>query len=230
MKDEPLEQFQTYYGSQAQRAVAGEAEYVRLREAFYAGHRARPAEPLEPSRTVLDGARRLEKARRFQQVYGVPPEKVRDLGEYAPEPLYDGLRPVGRQHGYLPAPGWDVPPDYVQHGTVTGRFPQRKPVPEELRRVEPVAGPDQATMERIAEQLRQKGVSEYPSPRPMPPADSTNPGFPAVDARPVGLEHVTTVWDGEMAPEEAAEIDKTIQFGSPGPVPTPLSLSEDADG
>lgn len=206
---EPLVQFQAYYGSAAQKSLESESGYVQLREAFYAGYRARPQEPIAPSRDALSV--RKDILRRYSP----------------PQPSF---RPGDGSADYLPAP------DFIQHGTVTGRIPrpdgpitrenfmlqagnaprmdQREPVDyadkarrfHEVYGVEPakvVAGPDPETLERIHDQLKAKGVVEYPA--------------PVIDTAPVGLEHTETVWDG----------DTTMQFGARGPVPTALSLQED---
>jgi hypothetical protein len=60
MTDEPLEQFRTWYDSRDRAALDSESEYVKLREAFYAGFAARPAEPREPSSDALEEPFRSE--------------------------------------------------------------------------------------------------------------------------------------------------------------------------
>lgn len=218
-EDQPLEQFQTYYGSPAQTALADESTYVQLREAFYAGFRARPAEPIEPSPNALEFTERplARYASRFPRKPQPSFEKI--AGD-------DGVR-------FLPA---EPMPDYYQHGTVTGRFPSypvvdapysepevrlatsgilQQPITDMPRRdpdkaarmreaygIQTVAGPSPATLERIHDQLKRDGVVNYPS-------DDTR-DFPVV-----GLEHTETVFDGN--------------YGAPGPVQSIPELMEDPD-
>jgi hypothetical protein len=205
-EETPLTQFQEWYGSRARAGLDGQSEYVKFREAFFAGYAARPRPPIEPSRDAL-----IDKTSRMARYY---------RGTYLPSPQYDDLPPS----------------DYIQRGTVTGRmppfdyiktdFPQRTPQPPredfELR-----AGPGPETLGRIHDKLRDTGQVDYPV---EPPADSTNPGFPAVTRSDTKLmpaltpdllddpafEHTDTVWNG--------------QYGAPGPVPTPLSVQERENG
>jgi hypothetical protein len=97
MTDEPLEQFRTWYDSRDRAALDSESEYVKLRQAFYAGFAARPAEPREPSSDALEPFR-SEIPYKFPQ-HGAPG--------------YDGLRPVGQQQasypGPIPGPGEQSP-------------------------------------------------------------------------------------------------------------------------
>jgi hypothetical protein len=223
-EETPLEQFQTYYGSREQKALDGESDYVRLREAYYAGFRARPRPPLEPSRDAL-----IEKTSTMARHY---------RAAYLPSPQYDDLPPREYHEGIRPYElpvtkrPWlkDAPhPDFTQYGTITGRFPTRTPQPPredfELR-----AGPGQETLGRIHDKLRATGQVEYPV------SDDTR-DFPAVTradtslmpAHP-GLEHTETVWKGDESPFWDADPDETMHFGAPGPVQTPLSLSGEENG
>jgi hypothetical protein len=157
---------------------------------------------------------------------------------YLPSPQYDDLPPREYHEGIRPYElpvtqrPWlkDAPhPDFIQHGTITGRFPTRQPPPPredfELR-----AGPDPATLERISGKLRATGQVEYPV------SDDTR-DFPAVTradtslmpAQP-GLEHVQTVWKGDDSPFWDQDPDETMHFGAPGPVPTALGIQEDDRG
>lgn len=53
--DEPLEQFREWFSSPGTQAgLDGQAEYVRLRMAFYAGQAAPPSPVIKPSREALD--------------------------------------------------------------------------------------------------------------------------------------------------------------------------------
>lgn len=186
---EPLAQFQDFYRDTASRpAFADQSFYAQLRAAFYAGFAARPRPPIEPSRNALDSAER-------------------SLARYAEQRPNDKLRfyPAG---GGMPVEG--PLPDYIQHGTITGRLgpmPRRDPDKATRMRqaygIEPVAGPDPATLERVHDELTRTGQVEYPV---EPPSDDTNPRLPAVTRADTalmpaqtGLEHTETVWDGRHA-------------------------------
>jgi hypothetical protein len=195
-EETPLTQFQEWYDSRDRAALDSQSEYAKFREAFFAGFAARPRPPIEPSRDAL-----IEKTSRLARYY---------------------------REAYVPNRGqkdvpWMPAPEFTQHGTITGRFPRRDP--DKGRRmaeaygVEPVAGPSPETLERIHTKLTQDGVVEYPE----PPADFTNPGFPAVTRADTqlmpttpGFEYTETVWEP--------------RYGAPGPVPTPLGIQDDGNG
>jgi hypothetical protein len=202
---EPLTQFQDFYHASTRRpGFTEQSFYAQLRAAFYAGYAARPRPPIEPSRDALDDANR------YLRAYGERfPQKPRQIID----------APYGEAelaaHKYLAAE-----PDFIQHGTITGRFPRRDP--DKARRmaeaygIEQVAGPSPETLERIHTKLTQDGVVEYPS-------DSTNPGFPAVTRSDTqlmpttpGFEYTETVWEP--------------RYGASGPVPTPLGIEEAENG
>ena len=192
--NDPLAQFHAWYDKQ--QLGPGETPYTIARAAFFAGHAARPADPIAPSRDALD-----------------PPGY---LARYRESVVRKYDRPYQPDTGYQAGP-------YGRGTTFSSGFPVRKPVPQELRRVEPVAGPSQETLARIHDKLRAEGQVDYP-------VDSTNPGFPAVTgllpvpdlAEDTGLEHVATVWDGEMAQDD----ELWRYWGASGPVQTPLSVQD----
>lgn len=200
---EPLEQFQDWYRDHTEAAkgkIPPESLYARLRAAFYAGYAARPKPPIEPSRDALF--------------------RPRPFGKPMPN-FIPAQPPPGGYPGPIPRPGeqtgWRGARQNFE-AVPHKELPVREPVPADLRRIEPVAGPDITTMERIYRELSENGVVEYPSPRPEPPAE---PG-------PRGLEHVETVWDGEM---DGGRADDTMMFGALGPVRTAYELENgDNDG
>ena len=166
-EETPLTQFQEWYGSRARAGLDSQSEYVKLREAFFAGYAARPRPPIEPSRDALgDKKDVLERYR---------------VARYAPAPRF------------MPSPA----PDYIQHGTVTGRLPARRPYdPGEKARhfaevynfePKPASTVEFEVLERVRDELRDTGQVTYPV---EPADDGTNPGFPAVTRAD------TTVWDG----------------------------------
>lgn len=220
MNDEetPLAQFQNWYSSRARAGLDGQSEYVKFREAFYAGYAARPRPPIEPSRDALDDAAR------FLRSYG------QQFPAKQPERMVESRPPMNwafseERQRFIPSP----PADYTQHGTVTGRLPQRDVdyadksqrfqevfgVPPE--KVTEVAGPSPETLQRVQDHLAARIDA-------LKPDDTRD--FPAVTRADtavippvVGLEHTETVWDRYQE-----------QYGAPGPVQTAYELEHGENG
>lgn len=196
MNGEPLEQFRQWYDSRHRASLDSQSEYVKYREAFYAGFTARPAEPIPPSRDALtadasydyrergrhplagpspETLNRVREAAEFRRAYGGPPAPR----PYSPE----GLAELAHEQYRAPEPHSEAPPgdvariapDYIQQGTVTGRIP---PLPEPI-------GPSG----RLA-------------------------------------QYTQTVWSGEQDRTDAAHDRFDAAWGAPGPVPAPVETAD----
>jgi hypothetical protein len=131
------------------------------------------------------------------------------------EPSRDAL--AGRNsilRRYAPPQPWkDGSADYIQHDSIRGYLPTREPLPETMKRRNPVAAPDPATLARIHDKLRADGIAEYPV------SDETM-DFPAVTRADTALMPAQPSRPG-LEPFEWG------MWGAPGPVPTPVE-GEDA--
>lgn len=123
---EPLEQFLSWHNTTKGRRIDDTTMYGLLKEAFYAGYAARPAEPPEPSRHALDD--RSKALRRYSSppplAYVGPANRGKIVPMEPPTGPQPSLRAVEDDSTLRPEP------DYVQHSTITGRITSINSVPE----------------------------------------------------------------------------------------------------
>jgi hypothetical protein len=225
---EPLAQFQAWYrqaraqgllGDPINSATAKSSQYNLLKLAFYAAWAQRG--PQAGPTAAADAVLKLE--------------------TYSPE----REEPYRASQGFMPAPNvMGYQPDYAQYGTVTGRIP-RYDVPgqapygpppvtriDDYTRVEPqgVSAPGLPDGDPA---LAHRQAQLYVETKAMPAITADTAGFPL----PGPLKHVTTVWDGDK-PGPGYDLEARTRppqepawemYGASGPVPTPLSVQEDAD-
>lgn len=229
LPDDVLQGFLAWHSNAKARGLFSQGEaisvYTMLKEAFLAGTMYQPLPQRQPSRDALDDKRR-EIMRR-----------------YAPPQPYAGPREGRLQVQFPPerqqARVWPDPaPDYVQHGTVTGRIPPFDPATESgypMRMPSftpagpaggldyrepgrhPLAGPSEETLRRVHDGLTRN-----------------------LDPAPAPMMHTETVWMGPDPHREAqrhvetqimpALVDEDDNYGPPGPVLTATGVLEPLPG